>query len=226
MGGFKKFISESDEVEKFLKENDIASYHIRADGRVDVYEDYAGIGVLGDGPPPVKFGKVKGHFAISSVYHINDFGDWAPEQCEELRAYTNNLKTLKGLENSDIPTYDFTGNRLEDLHDVHKMIPSAESLTITNNPIKKNILGLLKLPKLSMINYCSKTDYQQVKATMRERSGPDAAGRFYDSGSGIIYNDFDVALIIVGSHLGEGDSGVVKAHRELIDLDLDDFAGL
>lgn len=85
------------------------------------------------------------------------------------------------------------------LKDIHKMMPNLQTIQVAFNPIKSNILGILRLPKLKFFLF--------------GREGND------DS-------DFYKAASIVDKYVLKGDRNIIACQKELYDNDLDEYAEL
>ena len=88
---------------------------------------------------------------------------------------------------------------LTTLKDIHKLMSKLEFLQINACPITSNILGLLRLPNLSML--------------------------IYQTGEKVSI-DFERACNIVDKYIQDGSRNIVACQKELYDNDLDEYAQL
>lgn len=137
-----------------------------------------------------------GHLGLTSLEH-------APEKVNGEGLFLN-FNKLTSLDN--FPKYtkkdidiDIGYNHLSSLKNINQYIPSCNVLNISGNPLKSNLLSLLKIEGLKVLHAADiKKDGQLTDAHQ--------------------------ALTIIKKHLGKGRAGILEAQQELFDADLDVFA--
>lgn len=207
-------------------------YKIRDDGKVDIingreYIDVDSDAMLAGARFPFKWGNCGDCRLNFSHLDLDTFeGGWVPEKAKGLILSDNSLKNFNGLDGTqDIEEYELSGNEFTSFHNIHKVIPKAKRISIGRNPLKKDLLGIIMIEGLVELNDSMKSEFEKVRSRMEKRVH-DGYSMFVDNDTGEVFDDFSMALFVVGQYIGEGRTGVLKAQEELEDLDLDDFANL
>lgn len=114
--------------------------------------------------------------------------------------YAGTMRTLEGITKRAEKIDFHKCHNIVSLEGVHKHIEQCKTLILPPT-IKSNILGLIKIKDLE----------QALNVVYVANAGPGVAPGLRD------------ALNIINRHLA-GDRSIIKAQRELIDADLDEFA--
>lgn len=223
--------SDKNEIESYLADQgyDSDEYVIRPDGKVDFKRDC----YLVTNATLLKIGKVSdnggsrpGNYENELKIDVANLGDLIPESCASFKLVSNTLGILDGfVEPKECIQYMFNLPKLEDLHGIDKKIRSAERIEFEGKNVKKNILGLLRIKNLQNIYY-NGTTYNPRRANDFLSRLEKHKGHFVDGATGELYDPSEVAMMVIGKHIGEGPRGVIAAQRELDEMGLDDFSDL
>ena len=106
--------------------------------------------------------EVDGAFVCSNNKLTNLIG--GPTEVKYITADDNKFSSLRGAPSIIHKNGFFQNNELTSLHNIHKEILEAEELYFQKNPIKSNILGLLKIKNLKLVKF----DDEKLEAIIKK----------------------------------------------------------
>lgn len=140
-------------------------------------------------------------FATVGAFDGPNLESWEglPTSCDSLDVASDTLDNLDGFPHGEYGEVRLAMClKIKSLKGIEKRFKHCEKLTIPKNT-ERDILGLILVPGLTKVDV-------------------------WGSGMATPSEELVFAVDIINKHLGKGNPGVVKAHRELMDADLDEFA--
>lgn len=183
------------------------------DGRLD-YNGEIRVEPFGELPFPM--GKVREFVVYAMSGKTIDSFKSFPEEAEYMSLTDVKSHSLKGLETKiqrlrysgqllsfeGVPTVhmlDLVSNGFRSLSGINKHVSTAVLTFLDNIDIEDGLLDVLRIPGIQTVRY---------QLTLGKDKNPQ----------------LEKAFDIITKHVGQGRPGIVKAHQELIDNDLEDFA--